>query len=422
MSIPINMVRGSLLLYYVDILGLNVRAYGVVMAFYAVVDAVDNPVLGWLSDRTRTRWGRRRPWLVVGSTVVCAGLVGFYAVPSGTEGAALVAWFAFFAILCEASDSMVSANYGALLPELYPRERDRALANGLRQGGQLVALVLSLALTPVLTTSVFGSEHTTVGFTTTAVIYAAVALVALLLTATGVHENPAYGQEQAAPFWGSIATIARTRLFWTIATASACYLMPLAMVVGGLQLYVKYWLGRPVSDAFVLQGVVILAAAVFLVVWTAVIRRRGAPLVWRVGYVFLLAGFVVLGFAHGLAAAVVAGCVIAVGWAALMVSTDLIQARLLDDDSRRHGVHREGVFLSAFGVFGRLSSALNGLALASLAWIYGYESGEQPGDRPGEAFHTYLTVYPTLIAAVGLLLAVTTRVPDAGAVAEAGER
>src|SRR5690625_2143894 len=60
-SVPINMIKGSILLFYVDILGLDVRAYGIVMAIYAVIDAFDNPVLGYLSDRTRSRFGRRRP-------------------------------------------------------------------------------------------------------------------------------------------------------------------------------------------------------------------------------------------------------------------------------------------------------------------------------------------------------------------------
>lgn len=45
-SIPINLIRGSIVLLYVDILGMDVRAYAAVMAVYAVIDAIDNPVLG----------------------------------------------------------------------------------------------------------------------------------------------------------------------------------------------------------------------------------------------------------------------------------------------------------------------------------------------------------------------------------------
>ncbi|WP_203567820.1 MFS transporter [Aestuariimicrobium ganziense] len=415
MSIPMNMIRGSMILFYVDILGLDVRAYGTVMLVYAVIDAIDNPVLGHLSDRTRTRFGRRRPWLVVGTTVMAAAFVGFFSAPDSLEGLGLVAWFTVFALLCEAADSMISANYGALLPELFPVEKRRAVANSLRQGMQLVAMIIALALTPLLTTSVFGTETTTEGFRTTALIYAAIALVALGVMVASVRENPSYEHEHRPRFLASIRDIITTKLFWTIGLASACYLIPLAMVLAGLQLYVKYTLGLAVAQALVIQGVVILVAAGFLAIWTRVIRRRGAPWVWRVSFGFLAAGFVPLYFATNLATAVAAGCVIAVGWAGLMATNDLIQARLLDEDARRHGVHREGIFLSAFGFFGRLSGGMNGLALASLAMFFGYVSGNDPGPQPDRAFQVYMSVYPFIVAVVGLVLALLTRVPSAGA-------
>src|SRR5690606_14325647 len=167
-------------------------AYGVVMVIYAVIDAIDNPVLGHLSDRTRTRFGRRRPWLLIGAPLLAASMIAFFSAPDTLDGIGLVLWFAVFAILCEAFDSMLNANYGALLPELFPRERTRAVANGLRQGFQLVALVISLAVTPLLTTSVFGTEETTTGFTITAIIYGSIAVVVIAFMALSAKENPRY--------------------------------------------------------------------------------------------------------------------------------------------------------------------------------------------------------------------------------------
>lgn len=412
MSIPLNMVRGSMLLFYVDILGLDVRAFGLVMSVYAVVDAVDNPILGHLSDRTRTRWGRRRPWLVVGAVVLVAAFVGFFSVPTAVDGLGLVLWFAFFAIACEAADSMYSANYGALLPELFPDERDRAGANALRQGFQLVALVLSLAVTPLLTTQVFGTEETTAGFTTTARLYAVVAFAALIFMALNVREDPAHSEGPPSDFLPGALAILRTPLFWRIGLASLCYIAPLALVLAGVQLYVKYSLGLPVARAFVLQGVVIAATAAGLPFWTARVRRRGAPPVWRLGYLFLAAGFVPLALARTLLEATLAGCVLAIGWSALLATNDLIQARLLDDDARATGQHREALYLSAFGFFSRASGALNGIALALLGAVFGYYSGDDPGPNPGLAFRVFLGVLPFLLASAGVVLSRSIAVPS----------
>lgn len=414
MSLPINMVRGSVALYWIDIQGLDTGAYAIVMLIYGVIDAIDNPILGHLSDRTNTRFGRRKPWLVAGITILAAAFVAFFGAPSALEGAGMVAWFAVFAILTEAADSMVSANYGSLLPELFTDEQRRAKANALRQTFQLLALVISLAVTPVLTTQVFGTETTTEGFTITAAIYAAVAAAVLYFMAFSVRENPPPITEKQKGFFRSILDIATTKTFWQVGVASACYLVPLGLVLAGMQLYVKYSLGIAVANTFTIMGVVIAFAILCIAVWARVVPARGAPFVWRLGFAFLALGFIPLYFAQTLAHAVLAGLIIAVGWSALLVTNDLVQARILDEDSRRHGVHREGIFLAAFGIFGRLTGALTGVAFWLLSVLYGYENQNSPGDDPGAAFRFLVAVIPFFIAALGAVLSRFIRLPDAG--------
>ncbi|UOQ88316.1 MFS transporter [Agromyces endophyticus] len=411
-SIPINMIKGSMILYYVDILGLDVRVYGAVMIVYAVIDAIDNPVLGFLSDRTRTRWGRRRPWLVVGAPLLAASMIGFFSAPTSLDGLALVAWFAVFAILCEAFDSMLNANYGALLPELFPRERNRAVANSLRQAFQLVALVLSLAVTPLLTTSVFGTEDTTTGFTTTAIIYGVIAVAVILFMAFSAKENPRYATHERPRFFATLLTIVRNPRFWSIGVAGACYASAMALVLAGLQLYVRYSLGLPVANALYLQGAVILCSVGGLAVWTRVVRRKGAAFTWRLAFVVLAVSFVPLFFANDLVTALLAGVLVGIGYSGMLATNDLIVARVLDDDARRHGQHREGLFLSAFGFFGRLNGIITGLALASLGVFFGYYSGDDPGTQADVAYRVYLCVYPFVLCSIGAVLARFIRVPE----------
>ena len=69
-SIPINMLKTYAAIFYVDKLGLTTVQLSLMLLIYAFIDALDNPVYGFLSDRTRTRWGRRRPWLVIGTPLL----------------------------------------------------------------------------------------------------------------------------------------------------------------------------------------------------------------------------------------------------------------------------------------------------------------------------------------------------------------
>lgn len=411
-SIPITMIKGSLILFYVDMLGLDVRLYGIVMVAYAIIDAIDNPVLGFLSDRTRTRWGRRRPWLLVGAPVLAVGMIALFTVPESLDGAGLVVWFATFAILCEAADSMINANYGALLPELFPQERRRAVANALRQGFQLLALVVSLALTPWLTTSVFGTETTTEGFTTTAIIYGLLACAVIVYMTLGVREDPRAAQAHRPPFLASVAVILTNRRFWQIGVVSACYLSAMGLVLTGVQLYVRYSLGLEVAYALYLQGVVILATVGFLAVWAQVVRRRGAPFTWRLALVLLCLGFVPLFFARDLVTAILAGLCVGVGYGGMLASNDLVVARVLDEDTALHGAHREGIFLAAFGFFGRLAGVVSGVALASLGYLFGYFSGDDPGTQADTAWRMYVCVYPMVLTGLGAILSMLITVPS----------
>lgn len=410
-SIPITMIKSSIVLFYVDILGLDVRAYAVVMVLYAVIDAIDNPLLGYLSDRTRTRFGRRRPWLLIGAPLLAASMIALFSPPSALDGLALVLWFAVFAILSELFDSMLNANYGALLPELFPTERRRGLANVLRQAFQLVAMIISLALTPVLTTSLLGTEETTEGFTLTAILYALLAVAVITVMALGVRENPRHAQEHRPRLLPAVVQILKNPLFWAVGLTSACYGIALAIVLSGVQLYVRYTLELPVAYAFGLQGVVILVAAGALFGWLRLITRIGALRTWRIAFLVLGASFGLMYFAGSLPAALGAGAVLGLGWAGMMATNDLVVARVLDLDAARNGVHREGLFLSAFGVFGRLNGAVTGVALASLGLLYGYYSGDEPGTEPGQAFRVYLCVYPFILCSIGAIASRFIRVP-----------
>jgi GPH family glycoside/pentoside/hexuronide:cation symporter len=202
------------------------------------------------------------------------------------------------------------------------------------------------------------------------------------------------------------------RLFWTVGLVGACYGIAMAIVLAGIQLYVKYSLGLPVSQALYLQAVVILIAVGGLAAWTRVVARKGALWTWRLAFAVLALSFVALFFATDLVTALLAGVLVGAGWSGMLATNDLITARVLDADAASHGQHREGLFLSAFGFFGRLNSIVTGLALTSLGVFFGYNSGDDPGSNPGFAFRVYLCVYPFLFAAIGAIAARFVRVPQ----------
>ncbi len=108
---------GFYVFFYVDGLGLAVALAAVINVVYAIWDAVNDPLVGYLSDNTRTRWGRRRPWLLAGLPFYVGFLVLTYAVPEYSgRGKRLFLYAMAIILLFEAAWTVMSVNYNALFP------------------------------------------------------------------------------------------------------------------------------------------------------------------------------------------------------------------------------------------------------------------------------------------------------------------
>ena len=132
-SIPINMLKTFAFTFYVLGLGVTTKQWAAMLFIYTFIDALDNPVYGFLSDRTRTRWGRRRPWLVIGTPLLILTFIAFYNVPAFLSGDSIFAYGMLFYILVGTLDSVINANYAALFPELFRDDTSRAKTNAMRQ-------------------------------------------------------------------------------------------------------------------------------------------------------------------------------------------------------------------------------------------------------------------------------------------------
>ena len=115
---PGTIVAFWYLFFLTDVAGLAPSLAGLTIIIGGVWDAVNDPVIGWLSDRTRTRWGRRRPYLLFGALPYGATFALMWWVPPIDGGILLSLYFAGVYILFDTAVTLVSCPYDALVPEL----------------------------------------------------------------------------------------------------------------------------------------------------------------------------------------------------------------------------------------------------------------------------------------------------------------
>lgn len=388
-SIPINMFKTYAAVFYVVNLGLTTVQLSSILFWYTFIDALDNPVYGFLSDRTRTRWGRRRPWLVIGTPLLVLCFIAFFSTPSFLEGKSLFAYAMLFYILTGTLDSVINANYGALFPELFRTDASRAKTNAMRQAFQLVAMIISIALTPMVTSAI--------GFSTTAIIYGILGGVVILYMTFTSKEVEVKEVEDKPQFWHSLKSLFINRKFWLAGFTNAFYSAAMSLVLASLPFFVKYTLQIPDSQSTILFASVLVIAIGCVVVWARLVKKFTLIPVWRAALISLAIAFVPLYFANSLPTAIVGSALVGFGFAGVITTMDLIGAKIMDEDTKKYNVRREGIISNALGFMNRLNGLFTSAAFYLIFVFFQFESGNNPGPQPGEASRFLLTVFPFVL-------------------------
>lgn len=404
-SIPINLLKTFAAAYFVKDLGLITAAqWASVLFIYTFIDAIDNPVYGFLSDRTRTKWGRRKPWLVIGTPLLVLGLIAFYSPLSFLSGGSALAWVMLFYIFTGTLDSVINANYAALFPEIFPDDVSRAKTNALRQAFQLVAMIISIALTPIVADKL--------GFSLTAIVYGILGGVVILYMAFTSKEKPIEPDEKKPKLWESIKTLVTNWKFWIAGFANAFYSATMSLVMAALPFYADYKLGISSLQQTILFATVLLIAIGSVAIWAALVRKFSLIPVWRAALIALTLSFIPLYFANSFIMAIVCSALVGFGFAGVITTMDLVHAKIMDEDRLKHDVRREGIIANALGFMNRLNGLFTSLAFLLVTRFFGFVSGEQPGPQPDQAALFLLTVFPFVLSAISVVFAFILKFPQ----------
>ena len=404
-SIPINMFKSFAAIFYVDMLGLDMKKYSLVLFIYTFVDAIDNPVYGFLSDRTRTKWGRRRPWLLIGTPLLVLFFILFYNVPSfiQSEKGMLFIYMLLMYILTGTLDSLVNANYGSLFVELFKKDADRAKTNGIRQICQLFAMAISIALTPMITEAI--------GYQLTSLIYGVLALAVMMYCFFGCKEDTNYEELEKPQLFSSIKALITNPRFWIFGLAGAFYSAAFSLISQAIPFFVKYTLGLGGSMTTVMLGIVLGVAVIGIVIWSKVLQKVEIMKIWRTGFIIMATAFIPLFFVNSLVPTIAIAAVVGVGVAACLTTMDCIGAKIVDDDYRKHGIKREGIINSLMGVMNRLNGLYTSLAFYLASELFGFVSGDEPGDNPAMAARVLLCLFPAAAMIVASVITFFLKFP-----------
>ncbi len=389
---------GFYMFYYIDELGLAVAMAAIINVIYGFWDAIDDPVVGFLSDNTRTRWGRRRPWLLTGLPFYVGLLVLVYAVPKPfLEGDALF-WYALVVfLLFEAARTIMSVNYAALFPELFQGLRERAQASTYLGGLATLGELMGFTISPLI--------YATFGFVPMAICFAGYAGIALLLGITRNREDP---EAMNAPPLGlkeAFGEVLKDRPFLWFTVAVAFLMFTTGVYSLATPFWVKYTLRASPQATSLIFAVVFITAILSVSLWGRFVRTLGIKRAWLWTVAVMSASAMIIGLASSLVVGAIGAALAGASLGGIKVCREIIIANYVDRDLKRTGYRREGIYYGLLRVTGKLSKILESLALVLLGLLFGYVSGENPGPHPENAFRFLMSVFPLVFTIFAGLIA-----------------
>jgi GPH family glycoside/pentoside/hexuronide:cation symporter len=401
MMIPSQAFLSYYSFFYVERLGLSLGLLALARLIYSIWDAVNNPLMGYFSDRTRTRYGRRRPWIAGAAPLFAASFIMIFTPPQGLGQSGLFWWLAAGLILFEGFATVLWVNYLAIFPEIYRGDRLRAKASAVQQAYQIVAILIATVLTPIL--------YSSLGFSPMSIVFAAVFLLFMFLCIAAVREDPEASRESPLPFVEAFKVTLRNKTFWVFNIANSFAQTVNGMLSSAIPFYAKYVLRIPDPQVSILMAAVFVSVIPLVAVWYWIVKRIGGLRGWRIALLAYALSLIPLGFGSDLYSGITAGVLVGFGLAGFLVTPPVFSGQIIDRDAALTGRRREGIYSAVSGFITRSSGLISAAAFWIVGLVFGYVSGDEPGPNP-EATFLYLTcIIPFILVAIAFVISLFVR-------------
>ncbi|MBP3718508.1 MAG: MFS transporter [Eubacterium sp.] len=201
----VYMLSASYVLYYFqNVLGVNAIAMGIILMAARVFDAFNDPIMGVIVAKTKTKWGKFRPWLMIGTITNAIILFLMFACPPSLDGKGLVAYAAVTYILWGVTYTMMDIPYWSMIPAFTDSGKDRenltTLARSCAGVGSALVTIFTVAIVSKIGKLIAGSNASAkaveiAGFKWFALIIAILFIVFIIITCVNIKEQATVDME-----------------------------------------------------------------------------------------------------------------------------------------------------------------------------------------------------------------------------------
>jgi glycoside/pentoside/hexuronide:cation symporter, GPH family len=348
MTIPIAIHMTK---FYSDVVLVPLGFLGIAIAVARALDAISDPLVGFFSDRTRTRWGRRRPYMILAAPVCAVFFYLLFTPPPQLSGRDAVLWFAGTFILYSLAHTTYVIPHYALGPELTLDYNERSTLFGVREGFVILGTIVA-ALLPGVLIQRLGNERSV--FFTFSLFFGTILIVLYTLLAVVVRERPDFYERKPSPFIPGIRRALRNRPFRILLATYVVASIPGA-IPGTLMPYFNEYVVRPANPPLwlaIFLGAYFGAGFLFLPAWVWAARRFGKRPTWLASFAMGTTGGAAMFF---IGQGDTTALLLLLCWAGSAFGAGLflgpaIQADVIDYDELHTGKRREAQYAAFWSI------------------------------------------------------------------------
>jgi len=284
-----------LLNYLTDTVGITAGLAGIIVMIGKIWDAVTDPVVGYWSDRSMTRWGRRRPYILFGSFPLFVAMIFMFVNPQLENQTLLFIWGVIvYCFLCFAY-TLVNIPYNSLTPELTQDYHERTSLNGYRFGFAVIGTLLGAgAALPIV--GAFQSKDT--GFAVMGTIFGAIMMITALITFASVREPKSHGMKPTRGFFQTYLKVFKNGPYLLILMTYALHITAIT-VASGITIYYFKYLHNAEAQTTIAMLILLVTAMLFIPVSVIMAKRIGKKIVYASGMlIFSLAVMILFFIGH----------------------------------------------------------------------------------------------------------------------------
>ncbi|HMF34263.1 MAG TPA: MFS transporter [Candidatus Lokiarchaeia archaeon] len=393
--------------FYYSVVGLNVNLITLAFVIWSVWNAFNDPLLGGISDRTHTKWGRRKPFIVAGILPLLVINILLWTPPVGND---LITFAYFLAILClnDFFYTMYSVNQTSLFPEMFRNLDQRAKANTWVQFLQILALMIAFLL-PSFFIPNYTDPKNFPNYMFAAVVISGICLIsAIAFIKYGLKERPEYAQdfENNPSFLQSFKITLKNKSFLTYVVGIFALWYAFGMIPAILPLYGRFVLNIDNSTILsLLLATGFISAAVFISVWRIILQKLAAKVASIIAQLSFIATLLPFMFISDVLSAFIAFIFLGFGLAGALIVRDVTIAVIIDEDELKTGVRREGAFYGVNGFVAKLTNVVIFLSISTVFNSVGWAIFNPLGTTDQTIFglRSLLSLFPIVLLVLGII-------------------